>query len=88
MDGVRFPVPPSALDWSSAGKMTKPCLEEETRLCHLREVGIQRRIQIYRTDSRETIKAAGKRDGLLLLHRGYLRGENGSQKNIRELLDV
>lgn len=74
MDGVRFPVPPSALDWSSAGKMTKPCLEEETRLCHLREVGIQRRIQIYRTDSRETIKAAGKRDGLLLLHRGYLRG--------------
>ncbi len=25
--------------WIGAGKMTKPCLEEETRLCHLREVG-------------------------------------------------
>lgn len=83
MDGVRFPVPPSALDWSSAGKMTKPCLEEETRLCHLREVGIQRRIQIYRTDSRETIKAAGKRDGLLLLHRGYLRGgKTGAKRTL------
>ena len=48
--------------WIGAGKMTKPCLEEETRLCHLREVGIQRRIQIYRTDSRDN-KGSGKRDG-------------------------
>lgn len=68
--------------WVGVGKMTKPCREEGTQLCHLLQVGIQRRSKKIYSKDMDNKDDGKQRDGEMNWR------EKRAQRTTREKLPV